>query len=338
MPALGQRQREGAVTAVKIEHQSDLVGDGRKHKGLQDRLPVFGRLEEGTLRQGHARLAQPEPGLLPHRNGKLIMGEPCPSGGLSRPRQPVLRLEAGFQPTAQGDVEAVVSLGDVQAQAFAILDQPIQRLAQQGQGLDQRRAEHHAGLDHLDPVRGPSTEADLHRLARRLDGDKLSPPPGCRADAFQRQHQRRVITSTRDGFFDPRELPVLLGFGLPVLQLAAAAGAEVGAGWLDPVGAFAQQFKNFGLCARSAAGGGLHPHFVTRHGQWHEDRAVHARLRGEQAVAAPADTGDFALKLLAAAAALPSSHVRSRCIRNSRLPSPPTMGLSPVHRIRQPAC
>ena len=138
---------------------------------------------------------------------------------------------------------------------------------QPGQGLDQTRVGHHAGLDgHQRPGLARLEPQHDRTVAQPPRMQRQPPPRGGRNADRGAQLGLQTLPAQRQPHL--LALPRQIGRGLPVLQRAAATGAEMGAGGVLPLGRGGQQGD---VAGAPVAHLGLDD--LTRQGQGHKHRA-----------------------------------------------------------------
>ena len=285
-----QRQRERARTAEQVGGPRRAFRRFENEAG-EHRLAIRGCLGEAAGRQRDGDTAMDRahrPGLRQHLRALLLRmgarhpGEPL-AGQQIHQRVPARAAEPGNG--ADQQVDAAVGHGDMGVRPVAGLQRRFRPRAQRRDQRRDLRQHHRTGAEIDDAMAVALVETDDGVLAPPPDGEGGAPPAAGRAEV-QRFDRRVVQPVTGKQVAQQVRFPRAVGRRRQMLQGAAAALAEMGAGRLPSIRPGLQQLQQ---PAAEPAGAGLGQRDgrpVARRGRRHMDRP--ARHCGH-AVAAPAE-------------------------------------------------
>ncbi len=246
----GEAKGEGAGPAEEVGDGAGAAGGFDENVGHGGLGPGHG-LQERAGRQGDARRPQPHPrrtGLEHHLPGhrhprEVRLGGDPPGDGEG--------VGGGTRPLDPGDVDvqARIRFGHMQGRGGLGAGEEGARETGQGrQRLDQSPPGDDAGLDRLQAPGPPGLEAepDGAAVAPRVQSE----PPSLARAGGEGQADLGVEADALQGLADPLDLPGEVGGVVPLLQRAAAAGAEVRARRDGALGAGDQHLDQLGPVGR----------------------------------------------------------------------------------------
>ena len=196
------------------------------------------RLQERARRQCHLRGADGDVGRIAHQHQFAMTGQP---------RQPVFLREAGElcdrrrrQRTgaAHVDVEPALGGGDLDVERLFDRQQRFRQRPGRIERAIERGIEDRAAIDRDDVVRACGGKADLEHLMRAHPRMQRDAPPACAMRIDQRRHLA-IDSILRQRLDHDAAFPGLVVTGVPMLDGAAAADAEMRAERFDPLWACA---------------------------------------------------------------------------------------------------